>query len=73
MHGEVGTRADSSILSVHAWQTADFGPKTALKIVDKVRDAIKSGKVKTSDDLRTQLKVGLWFEEDADQERFWCC
>jgi len=37
--------------------TADFGPKTALKIVDQVRAAIKAGKVKTADDLRVQLKV----------------
>ena len=59
MHGERGTLSKSSILPGRAWQTADFGPKTALKIVDKVRDAIKSGKVKTSDDLRAQLKVGL--------------
>lgn len=39
--------------------TADFGPKTALKIVDKVRDAIKGGKVTTSDDLRAQLKASI--------------
>lgn len=59
MHGECGTLSESPILPGRARQTADFGPKTALKIVDKVRDAIKSGKVKTSDDLRAQLKVGL--------------
>ena len=28
-----------------------------MKIVDKVRVAIKAGKVKTADDLRAQLKV----------------
>jgi fused signal recognition particle receptor len=39
--------------------TADFGPKTALKIVDKLRLAIKSGKVKTSLDLKLQLKVSI--------------
>ena len=37
--------------------TADFGPKTALKIVDLVRVAIKAGKVKTAEDLKAQLKV----------------
>lgn len=40
-------------------QTADFGPKTALKIVDRVRDTIKAGKVKTASDLRTQLKSSI--------------
>ena len=40
-----------------AVQSADFGPKTALKIVDRVRDAIKAGKVKSGDDIRTALKV----------------
>ncbi|KAG1662202.1 hypothetical protein FOA52_015828 [Chlamydomonas sp. UWO 241] len=39
--------------------TADFGPKTSLRIVDKVRDAVKAGKVKTSDELRTQLKASI--------------
>lgn len=38
-------------------QAADFGPKTALKIVDRIREGIKSGKVKTADDTRTALKV----------------
>lgn len=59
VHANCGTLVESFMLPGRAWQTADFGPKTALKIVDKVRDAIKSGKVKTSDDLRAQLKVGL--------------
>ena len=30
-----------------------------MKIVDRVRDAIKAGKVKTSSDLRTQLKTSI--------------
>ena len=38
-------------------QAADFGPKTALKIVDRIRDGIKAGRVKTADDTRKALKV----------------
>ncbi len=37
---------------------ADFGPKTALKVVDLIRDGIKAGRVKTADDTRVALKVG---------------
>eukprot|EP00195_Chlamydomonas_chlamydogama_P017732 CAMPEP_0202891100 /NCGR_PEP_ID=MMETSP1392-20130828/1267_1 /ASSEMBLY_ACC=CAM_ASM_000868 /TAXON_ID=225041 /ORGANISM="Chlamydomonas chlamydogama, Strain SAG 11-48b" /LENGTH=365 /DNA_ID=CAMNT_0049574775 /DNA_START=27 /DNA_END=1124 /DNA_ORIENTATION=- len=39
--------------------TADFGPKTALKIVDRVREAIKAGRVKTGEDIRAQLKSSI--------------
>ena len=34
-------------------QSADFGPRTALKIVDAIRDDIRTGKVKTKDDVRS--------------------
>lgn len=37
-------------------QTADFGPKTALKIVDGLREGLKAGDIKTSDDIRTAIK-----------------
>ena len=33
-------------------QTADFGPNTALKVVDAIRDDIRSGRVKTRNDVR---------------------
>lgn len=36
---------------------ADFGPKTALKISDRLRDEIKAGKVKTGEDIRAALKA----------------
>ncbi|KAL6745620.1 SRP54-type protein [Haematococcus lacustris] len=36
---------------------ADFGPKTALKIVDRIRDGIKAGRIKTADQTREALKV----------------
>lgn len=38
-------------------QSADFGPKTALRLVDTIRDGVKSGKVKTGADIRTALKA----------------
>lgn len=38
-------------------QSADFGPKTALRLVDTIRDGVKSGRVKTAGDIRTALKV----------------
>lgn len=36
-------------------QTADFGPKTALKIVDAIREDIRAGKVKTKNEVRSVL------------------
>lgn len=39
-------------------QAADFGPRTALKVVDGVRDEIMGGKLKTGDAIRAELKVG---------------
>lgn len=40
-------------------QAADFGPRTALKVVDGVRDQIMGGKLKTGDAIRAELKVNL--------------
>jgi ABC-type uncharacterized transport system ATPase subunit len=37
-------------------QTADFGPKTALTIVDGLREELKAGSIKTADDMRSALK-----------------
>eukprot|EP00798_Chlamydomonas_sp_ICE-L_P015653 gene15653-21760_t len=39
--------------------TADFGPRTALKLSDKIRAAIKSGKVKNGEDIRAVLKPAV--------------
>ncbi|GLI62591.1 hypothetical protein VaNZ11_005267 [Volvox africanus] len=39
--------------------SADFGPRTALKIVDRIRDGVKSGKVKSAEDTRTALKEAI--------------
>ncbi|KAG2485732.1 hypothetical protein HYH03_015541 [Edaphochlamys debaryana] len=39
--------------------SADFGPKTALKIVDRIRDGVKTGKVKSGDDIRVALKAAI--------------
>ena len=47
----------SSSASVGFAQTADFGPRTAIKIVDMIREGVKTGKVKTADDMRAALKV----------------
>lgn len=37
-------------------QTADFGPKTALKVVDQIRNKVKQGKLKTGEQIRSELK-----------------
>lgn len=39
--------------------SADFGPRTALKIVDRIRDGVKSGKVKSAEDIRGALKSAI--------------
>ncbi|KAF8056862.1 hypothetical protein HT031_006206 [Scenedesmus sp. PABB004] len=39
--------------------TADFGPKTALAIVDGLREQLKAGSVKTADDVRAALKAQI--------------
>ncbi|EFJ51325.1 hypothetical protein VOLCADRAFT_79814 [Volvox carteri f. nagariensis] len=39
--------------------SADFGPRTALKIVDRIRDGVKSGTVKSADDTRAALKSAI--------------
>ncbi|KAI8464932.1 MAG: chloroplast SRP receptor [Monoraphidium minutum] len=39
--------------------TADFGPKTALKIVDGLRDQLKAGSIKTAAELRAALRAGV--------------
>eukprot|EP00775_Hariotina_reticulata_P014342 gene14342-14438_t len=36
--------------------TADFGPKTALTIVDGLREGLKAGSIKTADDMRAAIK-----------------
>ena len=38
---------------------ADFGPKTALKVVDALREDILAGKLKTGDDLRGTLRASI--------------
>ncbi len=40
-------------------QTADFGPRTALKIVDQLRKEIKGGRLKSGDEIRTELKASI--------------
>ncbi|PSC73424.1 cell division chloroplastic [Micractinium conductrix] len=38
---------------------SDFGPKTAFKIVDGIRDKVMSGRVKTGDQMRAELKLSI--------------
>lgn len=38
---------------------SDFGPKTAFKIVDSIRDKVKAGQIKTGDQIRTELKASI--------------
>jgi fused signal recognition particle receptor len=44
------------LLVCHAPQAADFGPKTALKIVDALREQLKAGKISDTTQLRGALK-----------------
>eukprot|EP00873_Tetraselmis_striata_P039784 jgi/Tetstr1/460048/TSEL_005368.t1 len=39
--------------------TADFGPKTAFKVVDGIRSRIMDGELKTGDDIRSALKKSI--------------
>ncbi|PNH08219.1 Cell division protein FtsY, chloroplastic [Tetrabaena socialis] len=45
--------------SNRSWWSADFGPKTALKIVDRIREGVKKGRVKSADDIRDTLKASI--------------
>ncbi|KAK9800915.1 hypothetical protein WJX73_010599 [Symbiochloris irregularis] len=38
---------------------ADFGPRTALKIVDTIRDGLRQGRVKSQDDIRAALRTAI--------------
>lgn len=40
-------------------QAADFGPRTALKVVDTIREGIRRGTVKTPDEMRTALRASI--------------
>ena len=45
--------------SRNALQASDFGPKTSLKIVDSIRDEVRSGRVKTPAEIRSKLKSSI--------------
>ncbi|GMH35353.1 hypothetical protein BSKO_03221 [Bryopsis sp. KO-2023] len=50
---------------------ADFGPSIALKVVDKLRDRIREGTVKTGDELFSELRIaikGLLMEKGGSAE-----
>jgi fused signal recognition particle receptor len=38
---------------------SDFGPKTAFKIVDGIRDKVMGGQLKTGDQIRAELKQSI--------------
>lgn len=38
---------------------SDFGPKTAFKIVDGIRDKVITGQLKTGDQIRSELKASI--------------
>ncbi len=40
-------------------QAADFGPRTALKVVDALREKILAGKLKSGDAIRGELKASI--------------
>lgn len=39
--------------------SADFGPKTALKVVDQIRNQVKQGKIKSGEQIRDALKQSI--------------
>jgi len=39
--------------------SADFGPRTALKVVDTLREPILAGELKTGEQIREALKAGI--------------
>lgn len=40
-------------------QASDFGPKTSLKIVDNIREEVRTGRVKTPAEIRSKLKDSI--------------
>lgn len=38
---------------------SDFGPKTALKVVDEIRDQVRLGNLKTGEEIRNALKTSI--------------
>lgn len=38
---------------------ADFGPKTALKLIDGIRDKIKNGVIKSGEDIFKELRISI--------------
>ncbi|KAI3432381.1 hypothetical protein D9Q98_003937 [Chlorella vulgaris] len=38
---------------------SDFGPRTAFKVVDGIRDKVLAGKLKTGDQIRSELKAAI--------------
>lgn len=44
---------------LHRTQASDFGPRTALRIVDGVREEVKGARVKTAEDMRGAVKASL--------------
>jgi len=49
----------TSCCSDDVLQTADFGPKTALKVVDIIRSKVKQGKLTTGEQIRGELKQSI--------------
>ncbi len=40
-------------------QAADFGPRTALKVVDALREKVLDGQLKSGDAIRAELKASI--------------
>lgn len=52
-------------------QTADFGPRTALKVVDQLRAQMKGSRLKSGDEIRAELKrsiVALLLQRGSSSE-----
>ena len=47
------------IVDVAGPQMADFGPKTALKVVDDIRTEIRAGRLKSSSHVKAALKRSI--------------
>lgn len=48
-----------SITCILPLQAADFGPRTSLKVVDKIRSKLEDGKLQNGAQIRSQLKQSI--------------
>lgn len=53
------SRACQHQTSISLLQSADFGPRTSLKVVDQIRSKLKDGNLKNGEQIRSELKQSI--------------